>query len=94
MFGYTVLHIENISAGRQRDAILSVLIRSHARDLLFPVLPQDDQGIFSIGFRIGLRRPFRRVVIGKLNFLERNNFRAFSDEALRRCVNRCSAKEN
>src|SRR4029077_3173307 len=36
------LHLENVSPGRQRDAIVSRLVCGQARDLSFPLLSQDD----------------------------------------------------
>src|SRR6266446_10430219 len=44
------LHVENVSAGRQRDTIVSRLVCSQSRDLSFPVLTQDDQWILGISF--------------------------------------------
>jgi hypothetical protein len=39
--GHASFHIENISARRKRNAIISVIIRSNARDLPFLTLAQN-----------------------------------------------------
>src|SRR4029077_1755019 len=54
----------------QRDTIVSILVCGDARDLFFPILTQDDQWIFSIGFG---RRRRPRHVIGRFNRPDRDN---------------------
>jgi hypothetical protein len=49
--GLVPLHIQNIIAGRKYSLIISVSVRSNARDLLSLRLAQNDQRIFSIHFR-------------------------------------------
>src|SRR6266542_5219647 len=58
-FCWAFLQGENVSPGRQRDAILSRLVCSQPRDLSFPVLTQDDQWIFGISFGRRLRHVIR-----------------------------------
>jgi len=49
-FCWAFLHAENVSAGWQRDAIVSRLVCSQPRDFSFPVLTQDDQWVLGISF--------------------------------------------
>ena len=69
MLGCAVLHIENISTGRQRNPIVSILAAVTCAISFFPS-SQDDQWIFGIGFGRH-RRP--RHFIGGFYGLVRNN---------------------
>ena len=82
------LHVENVSAGRQRDAIISRLVCSQPRDLSFPVLTQDDQWILGISFWRGLWHVIR------FNRPDHDNLQMPLHETLRRGFNRCSAGEH
>jgi hypothetical protein len=83
------LHIQDIIARRQRDAIVSTLVCSHPRDFFCFVLTHDDQWIFRIGFRRNRRRP--RHVIGRFNRPGRNNLQMSLHGAWRQTITRCSA---
>ena len=56
MFAQAVLHIQNIRAGRERQAITPLAISRNRFDCFFLVVAQDDQGVFGIGFRRNCRR--------------------------------------
>ena len=45
MFACAVLHIQNIGAGRQGNAVVSIPVGRNPRDFFFPVLAEDDQRI-------------------------------------------------
>ena len=62
-------HLQNIIAWRQLSTIVSVLVRSNARDFFFAVAAQDDQWIVSIVFH----RHRRRVFIGHVDRIGRKN---------------------
>jgi len=66
---YTPLHIENIVARGERDAIVSIPIRRNPRNFFLSVLTQDDQWIVGIVFR----RLGGHVFIGRLDRLGRND---------------------
>jgi len=78
------LHVENVSARRQRDAIISGFVCSQPRDLSFPVLTQDDQWILGISLLWHVIR---------LNRPDHDNLQMPLHETLRRGFNRCSASE-
>jgi hypothetical protein len=88
MLGHTILDIQNIIPRRQRYSIISTLIDCHPRNFFLILLTQDDQWIFSIGFRCD-RRP--RHVIGRFNRPGRNNFEKSLHGARRQSITRCSA---
>src|SRR5439155_19143600 len=54
--GHASFDIENVSAWRKRSAIISVSVRSNARDLLSLSLAQNDQRIISVVFPCQSRR--------------------------------------
>ena len=60
--GFAPLHIQNVIARRQRNAIVSILIRRNSRDFFFGASAQDDEWIQRIfaSFHHGSRR----VLIG------------------------------
>jgi hypothetical protein len=63
--GFAPLHIQNVIARRQRNAIVSILIRRNSRDFFFVASAQDDewiQRIFS-----SFHHCSRRVLIGELD---------------------------
>ncbi len=82
-----VVHIQNISARRQRSAIVPILVRGNPRDFFFPVLAQEDQRIFGIGFS---RDYLQRAPIGRLNGLERNDAQMSLDATWRHSIIRRS----
>ena len=79
---------ENVSAGRQRGAIVSRLVCSQPRDLSFPVLTQDDQWILGISFGRRLRHVIR------FNRPDHDNLQMPLHETLRRGFNGCSAGQH
>jgi len=62
-------NIQDVIARWQFNAIISISVRSHARDFLFPILAQDDERIFSVV--LSGNRSWRSV--RKLNFPRQNN---------------------
>src|SRR5438132_3072980 len=89
MSAYAVLHIQNIGAGRQRNAIASIPVGGNPRDFLSPVLAEDDQRIFTIGFR----RDLRRVSIRKLNRFRGDDMQVSLHETWRHSIIRGSAAD-
>ena len=82
--------IENVSAWRKRSAIISVSVRSNARDLLSLSLAQNDQRIISVVFRCYRGRVFTL----ELNRSVRTNVQASLNETLGRGVHWHSADQN
>src|SRR6266496_6034204 len=83
-FCWAFLHGQDVSAGRQRDAIVSRLVCSQPRDLSFPVLIQDHQWILGISFWRGLWH------VISFNRPDHDNLQMPLHETLRRGFNRCS----
>ena len=83
----SLLHVQNIIAWRQRNAIISIFVRSNARDFFFLVAAQDEQRILSVVFR----RDRRRVFIAEVDRITRKNFQMSFDETLRQTIAQCSA---
>src|SRR5437660_8812692 len=89
-FFCTLLHVENVSAGRQRDAIVSRLVCSQPRDFFLFLLTQDDQWILGISF--GRHRRLRHVI--RFNRPNYDNLQMPLHETLRRSFNGCSAGQH
>ena len=69
MPGRASLDIQNIIARQQCSMIVSIPVRSNPRDFFFSAFAQDNQGILGII----LSRHGRRLSIGKLDLLRRND---------------------
>ena len=69
-----VLDIQNVISWRQRNAILSSLVRCHARDFFLFVTGQDNQRIIGVVVLC----ISRRRCVGKLDLAWRNDFQMFS----------------
>ena len=65
-FRLASLHIQNVIARRQRNAVISVLIGGKSGNFFLAGLAQNDERIFRIVFS---RAP-RRACFGKLNLLQ------------------------
>jgi hypothetical protein len=63
----SLLHLQNIIAWWQHNAIVSIFIRSNARDFFFAVVAQDDQRILGM---ISITELWR-VSFAELNIFER-----------------------
>jgi hypothetical protein len=87
-FFRALLRAENVSARRQRDAIVSRLVCSQPRDFPFPVLTQDDQWILGISFGRRLRPVIR------FNRPDHDNLQVPLNETLRRGFDGCSAGQH
>ena len=82
---HTILNVENVIPGRQREPIISLSVGCDARDFFVVLLAQDDQRILSVGFRCNL---WAGHIIGWLRCHTEDDFQMPFEETSLCCMER------